>query len=80
MMPARRRKEGRKEREKTQASENTQMNRLKSGQREWKRAKKRVRPAITSARLRLPQDMSKIVLLFPSPSLCASTKYMKKAR
>jgi hypothetical protein len=37
MMPAaRRRKEGRKEREKTKASENIQMNRLKSGQRQWK--------------------------------------------
>jgi hypothetical protein len=32
-------KEVRKEREKTKASENTQMNRLKSGQRQWKPAR-----------------------------------------
>jgi hypothetical protein len=31
MLPAMKRKEGRKEKEKTKASENTQMNRLKSG-------------------------------------------------
>ena len=65
MMLAMRRKEGRKEKEKTKASENTQMNRLKSGQRQWKIARERVRSSIAPF---LPSSLS-------SPSLvCRQTR------